>query len=173
MYARYGFQCIQPRQRLKRPLAASDETPLHHIAWGIGIPRSTGKNHARPAARWAPGSSRPTNYLFAGWTAEAREQPQLWFDRNSQAERPAIQTPTWQWCCPESPILPSLASVSSRVRVKPRSFLEQFQREWKYHHPLSKRATRLSRGDRYCKGRCLLPRRRRSLHVVRDSRYMA
>lgn len=27
--------------------------------------------------------------------------------------------------------------VSSRVRVKPRSFLAQFQREWKYHHPLS------------------------------------
>lgn len=28
--------------------------------------------------------------------------------------------------------------VGSRVRVKPRSFLEQFQREWKYHHPISK-----------------------------------
>jgi hypothetical protein len=27
--------------------------------------------------------------------------------------------------------------VGSRVRVKPRSFLEQFQREWKYHHPVS------------------------------------
>jgi hypothetical protein len=25
----------------------------------------------------------------------------------------------------------------SRVRVKLRSFLEQFQREWKYHHPIS------------------------------------
>jgi hypothetical protein len=27
--------------------------------------------------------------------------------------------------------------AGSRVRVKPRSFLEQFQREWKYHHPVS------------------------------------
>ena len=27
--------------------------------------------------------------------------------------------------------------VGSRVRVKLRSFLEQFQREWKYHHPIS------------------------------------
>jgi len=27
--------------------------------------------------------------------------------------------------------------VGSRVRVKARPFLEQFQREWKYHHPLS------------------------------------
>jgi hypothetical protein len=27
--------------------------------------------------------------------------------------------------------------VGSRVRVKERPFLEQFQREWKYHHPIS------------------------------------
>jgi len=27
--------------------------------------------------------------------------------------------------------------AGSRVRVKPRRFLEQFQREWKYHHPIS------------------------------------
>ena len=27
--------------------------------------------------------------------------------------------------------------AGSRVRVKSRSFLEQFQREWKYHHPVS------------------------------------
>jgi hypothetical protein len=28
-------------------------------------------------------------------------------------------------------------SVGSRVRVRARLFLEQFQREWKYHHPIS------------------------------------
>jgi hypothetical protein len=27
--------------------------------------------------------------------------------------------------------------VGSRVRVKPRRFLEEFKREWKYHHPIS------------------------------------
>ena len=27
--------------------------------------------------------------------------------------------------------------VGSRVRVRARPFLEQFQREWKYHHPIS------------------------------------
>ncbi len=27
--------------------------------------------------------------------------------------------------------------VGTRVRVKARSFLEQFQREWKYHNPVS------------------------------------
>lgn len=27
--------------------------------------------------------------------------------------------------------------AGSRVRVKPRSFLEQFQRGWKYHHPVT------------------------------------
>lgn len=27
--------------------------------------------------------------------------------------------------------------VGSQVRVKPRPFLEQFQNDWKYHHPVS------------------------------------
>jgi hypothetical protein len=27
--------------------------------------------------------------------------------------------------------------VGTRVRVKPRSFLEQFKRDWKWHHPIS------------------------------------
>jgi hypothetical protein len=27
--------------------------------------------------------------------------------------------------------------VGSRVRVKPRRFLEEFKRDWKYHHPIS------------------------------------
>lgn len=27
--------------------------------------------------------------------------------------------------------------VGRRVRVKERPFLEQFQRDWKYHHPIS------------------------------------
>ena len=30
-----------------------------------------------------------------------------------------------------------LFPVGSRVRIKPRSFLERFQREWKYHNPVS------------------------------------
>ena len=30
-----------------------------------------------------------------------------------------------------------LFSVGSRVRVKERPFLERFQREWRYHNPIS------------------------------------
>jgi len=27
--------------------------------------------------------------------------------------------------------------ASSRIRIKSRAFLEQFQKDWKYHHPLT------------------------------------